>query len=443
MDSTTTTTTTTPTITSETRAIDSGRGVVQRLDKNQQQQQLQQQRKPRVAASHQCPDCDAKFAYRQYLSRHKKDAHNRIANAHRAPCEVCGARVGRGDAFKRHMAAAHPKAALSTVKDEWNAPPLTTDLELDNLLERYWQSIVTKHRLRPVVDIVNIRVWRGGLIGNVQHDDVWEKLLQAWNAVPVQAKVNCSVGCVLRNITTGELRYFHSSENNASLLERPRLVTSVEDLRQLWEDISDIDLEERARQRRPTTSWRLLMVTNLTFYVFKLNGVARVGAPPAKGLPSFLLNNKSLIAMDKYRGKTYTDSLCFFRCLAISLACQCPATSPCRCKAQDVSVTRTKELYNQYRLKVELSDDAKTFSGVGFEDLMPLEELFGLRITVLEKQANGDCIVHWNTQRTTGHKLVLNIYQDHFRWVKIVNSFTNAFVCQVCSRRYQRQNDLN
>ena len=128
------------------------------------------------------------------------------------------------------------------------------------------------------------------------------------------------------------------------------------------------------------------MVTNLTFYVCKLNGVGRVGAPPAKGLPSFLLNNRSLIAMDKYRGEMYTDNLCFFRCLAVSLACPCPATSSCHCTARDVSVTQTINLYNRYRLSANLSDNAKTFLGVGSKDLMTLEELFGLRITVLEKQ---------------------------------------------------------
>ena len=130
--------------------------------------------------------------------------------------------------------------------------------------------------------------------------------------MPVQAKVNCSIGCVLRNVTTGELRYFHSSENNASLLERPRLVTSVKDLRQLWEDFSDIDLEESARHRRPDTSWRLLMVTNLTFYVFKVNGVARVGAPPAEGLPSFLLNNRSRVLWTSTEEKCTPTIYVFF-----------------------------------------------------------------------------------------------------------------------------------
>ena len=102
---------------------------------------------------------------------------------------------------------------------------------------------------------------------------MWAKLLLAWNAVPLQAKVNCSAGCVLRHLTTGEVCYFHSSENNASLLENPRLVASVEDLRRLWEDVSAIDLKERTRQQRPNTSWRLLFVTNLTFYVWKLRGL--------------------------------------------------------------------------------------------------------------------------------------------------------------------------
>ena len=53
----TTTTTTTPTIASGTRATDSDNDVTQRLDENSQQ-------KLQTAASHQCPDCDAKFVHR-------------------------------------------------------------------------------------------------------------------------------------------------------------------------------------------------------------------------------------------------------------------------------------------------------------------------------------------------------------------------------------------
>ena len=52
------------------------------------------------------------------------------------------------------------------------------------------------------MNIVNIRVWRGDLPGEVQHADVWERLVQAWEVVTVAAKVNCSIGCVLRHITT-------------------------------------------------------------------------------------------------------------------------------------------------------------------------------------------------------------------------------------------------
>ena len=48
----------------------------------------------------------------------------------------------------------------------------------------------------------------------------------------------------------------------------------------------------------------------------------------------------------------------------------------------------------------------------------------------------------WNTQRSTGHQLVLNLYQEHFSLVKRISTFTDAFVCAVCSRRYSRQNDL-
>ena len=119
---------------------------------------------------------------------------------------------------------------------------------------------------------------------------------------------------------TGELRYYHSSSNNATLLERARVVRRVEDLQAFYDALARIDLKEVATQRRPDRAWRLRSVTNLTFYVYKMLGTARIGGANDR-LPSHILRNDHVRTFTlRQRLKKYKN-LCLFRCLASALDC--------------------------------------------------------------------------------------------------------------------------
>jgi hypothetical protein len=43
-------------------------------------------------------------------------------------------------------------------------------------------------------------------------------------------KINLSFGFILRNVETGELRYYHSSQNNSRFFDAPHLIRTEEDL---------------------------------------------------------------------------------------------------------------------------------------------------------------------------------------------------------------------
>jgi hypothetical protein len=346
------------------------------------------------------------------------------------------------------------------IRDDADDPELTGDDAVDEVLREYWPSIMTRHRVRRLVDIVNIRLWRGGgddrLVRRLREarDHIWETLRNAWDNVTVRAKVNCSIGCLLVHRTTGELRYFHSSENNASVFDRPRLVSTIDNLRDLYEELARRDLDEEARQRRPNTSWTLRAITNLTFYVWKMDGIARVGYSAVE-VPAWLLKNRFVVCMDKRNGVTYEDNLCFFRCLALFLDCQCERQ--CSCKQQDLTRRRVEELYKSYRAwtldvgdnAVEIRSDHDlpaspyAFRGIAFTDLISLERAFNIRIMVLELDESGNSVIRWTSRRAKGRRLVLNLFADkHFSLVTDVDRFTKAYICPQCDRRYARRNRL-
>jgi hypothetical protein len=118
-------------------------------------------------------------------------------------------------------------------------------------------------------------------------------------------KINVSFGFILRNVETEELRYYHSSQNNARLFDVPHLIRTEEDTDEVLADLS---------QQRPDTKWVVHLLINVTFYVNKLFDHP-IGARVV--LPDHMLKNKAVVALVGGSNGPYTDNLCFFRCLAV------------------------------------------------------------------------------------------------------------------------------
>ena len=57
-----------------------------------------------------------------------------------------------------------------------------------------------------------------------------EMVYQIFREQTTAFKINLSFGFILRNIETGELRYYHSSQNNARFVDVPHLIRTEEDL---------------------------------------------------------------------------------------------------------------------------------------------------------------------------------------------------------------------
>jgi hypothetical protein len=82
--------------------------------------------------------------------------------------------------------------------------------------------------------------------------------------------INLSFGFMLRNVDTGELRYYHPSKNNASFFDVPHLIRNEEVLERFLDDLSRHDMLQYIRQQSPDTKWVVHLLTNVTFYVNKL-----------------------------------------------------------------------------------------------------------------------------------------------------------------------------
>lgn len=238
-------------------------------------------------------------------------------------------------------------------------------------------------------------------------------------------------------------RYYHSCPNNFRLFKDNWVVKDERELDEFLDALLSLDLVDFSTRGRENSSWQAYAVSNLTFYIYKMVGMSKIGAPGS--LPDYISNHKAVISLNKNRrGEVYEDNMCFFRCLAMRLDCTC--RSKCRCQhASEITTRRLFDLYVE-----SLPEENKTrltwqsFKGVGMDDLLRCERLFDIRIVVLRlREIAGPDGTHRNVSgvvRSSPSKsktiLYLNLHSNHFSFIKDIRSYSNAYDCDLCGGMY-------
>ena len=122
-----------------------------------------------------------------------------------------------------------------------------------------------------------------------------EQLNRIFADQPTVFKVNFAFGFILRNTETGALQYHHPSANNNLVLEQPFLDSNQADLDRLYEQVNNIDFLEWVRQQRPNSKWMVDLITNVTWFVWRIRD-----HPIGRGkyLPGYIADNYGLDAVE-------------------------------------------------------------------------------------------------------------------------------------------------
>ena len=228
----------------------------------------------------------------------------------------------------------------------------------------------------------------------------------------------------------------------------PRLAQSRADLEGIYERFVELDMDEKALQRRSSTEWKLHVVTNITFYLYSLHDSGRIGCSWGVVLPKHLVDNRYVITLqnDK-RGRPYDDRLCFFRCLSMCLMCECSVKGQQSCRCKHPSMVATKAALERYNLVIsdrefQSEDDGGRKgvgkNGIGFGDLMLMEKVFDVKITVLTLRVDGSCEVVWCSSKKDGKELNMVVSGKHFCYVTNVSGFAKSYICTACEVVFTR-----
>ena len=257
-----------------------------------------------------CPDCGQYFNRRESMLRHRA-LHERPEAKQRLPMKRPAA-PEPGPSPKHHHLA--PLPAKTPMENNVEPDVLPGDPDIRILYLRHWNNIrIDEATDNPIQDRYNFT------LNDITSSTVPEMVHHIFRHQTTAFRINVPFGFILRNVETGELRYYHSCQNNSRLFDAPHLIRNEEDLENFFDDLSRHDILEFIRQQRPDTKWVVHLLINVTFYINKL-----IQHPIAARvvLPDHILKNRAVVALVGGANGPYTDNLCFFRCLAVHRGAQ-------------------------------------------------------------------------------------------------------------------------
>ena len=180
---------------------------------------------------------------------------------------------------------------------------------------------------------------------------------------------------------------------------------------------------EYIRQQRPDTKWVVHLLSNVTFYVNKINEYP-IGASVL--LPDYVLRNPGVVALITGSNGIYNDDdLCLCICLAVHRGAP----------VSDVE-SPAKTYFHQYLQHTRKSPNK--FKGVAIEDVQNIETLYAINMFVYELKEDEMGNVHAELTRRSpyNHKSTMyrNLFEDHFSYIRDLRSYRKSFSCSKCGK---------
>ena len=248
---------------------------------------------------HKCEVCEKDFSRLFDLRRHKESTHYRTGEVQYPKCNKI---LSRADNIKYHKCK--QTAVLSVIKDSptvsneaalssIDAPPTNdksfdeppakkrkyfkcsvksdqhkdleneelteSDPEVKNFMQKYWESIRSFTKKGKVQNI-----YRYNIFYNRDFKDLIETIAERIMTDQKNCfKINNSLAYILKNIQTEELRYYHSSYNNAQMLNTTLLISNRKDLMDFLNALAEESFYDELS--RPDTKWKIVQIPNITF----------------------------------------------------------------------------------------------------------------------------------------------------------------------------------
>ena len=387
----------------------------------------------------QCEDCARVFSRSSNLKRHKKTCN---ISPKYIFCDICSIKFTRMKQKNKHMTDVHYKKYICNICGKefqlekslkFHLPnhkgnknnksfiyfPSENDVIIPNELrnnnqaisqiKKRWSAIrnfkiIGEHKLRHVY---NIRLENQNII------NIKEKIEDILSEQKEKYKINASFGSLLYNIENREVRYFHASQNNFLIFEKPIEINKKSDENDFLEQFFNKEISDLSLMKRENTKWKLLYICNVTIYLFRMISIP-FGSLDKIILPQYISKNKG---MNIFFSKN--TNLCFFECIA-------------QYRKEKNIIIASRKLCEEY---TKTSWDQ--FNGVKIEEITNLEQYYNIPIYIyfLDRENNKSkaTLIRRSALKSSIKPLYINVYQNHFMFIHSLEKYSGYVNCKYCT----------
>ena len=273
---------------------------------------LSRHKKSRASGTKSCPQCPNFFCKTQIeMDHHTATKHAIPSMTAKTKCNIC---EGEDPSF--YSLQKHKKSVHGTTSRTQNV-----NVNLDAFMGDYDNQALRQELTACQHFLVDCEFVRGRqhvfkfASTNVTPKLLQEKNQQVFESLHCAAKVNLSLGFVLRNVEDGSYRYFYAHENNL-FLERSLVIANKGDMSEFQQKLDDLKIVELSTRERSSTKWKLHFTTNVTTYAALLKSVP-VGCKDIL-LPPNLVKRSGFNCLTYNSNKErYNDNLCLLRAVCM------------------------------------------------------------------------------------------------------------------------------
>nr|XP_022301117.1 uncharacterized protein LOC111109328 [Crassostrea virginica] len=339
-------------------------------------------------------------------------------------CRSCNSAFSnRRELYVHHMRYHYQtgRGGLQPLPYAHGQEPWTGDRTLEEVYETNRTLILQRHREGTVHSTYNTP-----LNNHFSTNDLMNVMDEIYDRQQHAFRLNLEFGLILRNIETGEYRYFRPFTNQ-SLFTRPLYVSRRPDLLKLRRRLETFNFEDHFLRQRPNTKWKAVLVTNVVFSLYHLSYT--LGS--AVHLPFFVTNSRSIVTLEKTRqGKPYDDNLCLFRCLATHYHLR---------KKLQIKTRLYFEKWMAYLKKhdhVVGHDENNVFSGVTLDQIPQFEKCFDINVNIFELTEKETALCIYKSRCQFNNSMHLNMYRHHLSYISNLQAYAKKYQCRTCERHF-------
>ncbi len=292
------------------------------------------------------------------------------------------------------------------------------------IVKKYHRVINRGHIESPIKKEYNFRI-ENNFLPSVE---IFEQLKFIYTQQNSSFKINCSFSFILKNIDTNVLRFYYAQENDQAF-ELPIVITNFDEIRNLVERISRVDVINHVSHSRPNTKWVVFKLCNIRYTAHKLPYTLGAGHT----FPDFIRYNRYINTLDfnESSGAAENENTCLFRCLAAHTK---------------QTIKGISKLSNEYFMQwLEFKKiSKKTFTGVDLKEISQVENLFDISIFVYEIDRDKDneqitlTPVHTSMRKVQGKKpMYLVIWESHLCYIKNMSKLKHSYKCRTCDKLFK------